>query len=66
MNTGTIAELDELERVVRPELIGLGRYLGLGPKRILEIATISRSRLRFSFVRLPLPVVYRRLKGSDP
>jgi DNA polymerase (family 10) len=31
VNTGTIAELDELERVVRPDLIGLARYLGLGP-----------------------------------
>ena len=39
VETGTIAELDELERHVRPELIGLGRYLGLGPKRMLEIAS---------------------------
>jgi len=38
VQTGTIAELDELERTVRPELIGLGRYLGLAPKRMLEIA----------------------------
>ena len=38
VETGTIAELDELERDVRPELVGLGRYLGVAPKRMLEIA----------------------------
>ena len=38
VETGTIAELDELEREVRPELVGLGRLIGLGPKRMLEIA----------------------------
>jgi len=38
IETGRIAELDELEREVRPELVGLGRYLGVAPKRMLEIA----------------------------
>src|SRR5919109_5540896 len=37
VETGRIAELDELEREVRPELVGLGRYLGIGPKRMVEI-----------------------------
>ena len=36
--TGTIAELDELQRDVRPELVGLGRMLGVAPKRMLVIA----------------------------
>ena len=36
--TGTIAELDELRREVRPELVGLGRLLGLSPRRTVEIA----------------------------
>jgi DNA polymerase (family 10) len=36
--TGTIAELDELRREVRPELVGLGRLLGLSPTRTVEIA----------------------------
>jgi DNA polymerase (family 10) len=36
--TGTIAELDELERDVAPDLVGLGRYLGIGAKRAVEIA----------------------------
>jgi DNA polymerase (family 10) len=36
--TGKLAELDELERTVRPELVALGRYLGVGAKRMLEIS----------------------------
>jgi DNA polymerase (family X) len=35
--TGRIAELDELRRDVQPELIGLGRFLGVAPKRMVEI-----------------------------
>src|SRR5437773_11871708 len=37
VETGRIAELDELQREVQPELVGLGRYLGVGPKRMVEI-----------------------------
>jgi len=37
VETGTIAELDKLEREVDPELVGLGRFLGLSPKRAVEI-----------------------------
>src|ERR1043166_101308 len=37
VETGRIAELDELEREVQPELVGLGRFLGFGPKRMVEI-----------------------------
>jgi DNA polymerase (family 10) len=38
VETGAIAELAELEREVAPDLVGLGRYLGLGAKRSVEIA----------------------------
>ena len=38
VETGRIAELDDLEREVAPELVGLGRMLGFGPKRATEIA----------------------------
>jgi DNA polymerase (family 10) len=38
VETGDIAELAELERELAPGLIGLGRYLGLGAKRSVEIA----------------------------
>ena len=37
VRTGRIAELDELERDVQPELVGLGRFLGITPKRMVEI-----------------------------
>lgn len=37
VETGRIAELDELEQEVRPELLGLARFLGVGPKRMVEI-----------------------------
>jgi DNA polymerase (family X) len=38
VETGEIAELAELERELSPELIGLGRYLGLTAQRSIEIA----------------------------
>ena len=38
VETGEIAELVELERELSPGLVGLGRYLGLGAKRSIEIA----------------------------
>ena len=37
VETGRIAELDELQSEVQPELIGLGRFLGVGPKRMVDI-----------------------------
>ncbi|TMJ96749.1 MAG: hypothetical protein E6G67_04390 [Actinobacteria bacterium] len=38
VETGRLAELEELERTVSPELVGFGRFLGLGSRRALEIA----------------------------
>jgi DNA polymerase (family X) len=38
VETGRIAELEELERAVAPEIVGLGRLLGLSGKRSVEIA----------------------------
>jgi DNA polymerase (family 10) len=38
VETGEIAELAELEREVAPDLVGLGRYLGLSAKRSVELA----------------------------
>jgi DNA polymerase (family X) len=38
VETGTIADLAELERELAPDLVGLGRYLGLGAKRSIELA----------------------------
>jgi DNA polymerase (family 10) len=38
VETGAIAELEELERELAPDLVGLGRYLGLSAKRSVQIA----------------------------
>jgi DNA polymerase (family X) len=37
VETGRIAELDTLEREVSPALVGLGRLIGVGPERMVEI-----------------------------
>ncbi len=38
VETGEIAELAELERELSPEMVGLGRYLGLTAQRSIELA----------------------------
>jgi DNA polymerase (family X) len=38
LETGEIAELAELERELSPDLVGLGRYLGLTASRAIELA----------------------------
>lgn len=38
VETGEIAELAELERELAPDMVGLGRYLGLGARRSIELA----------------------------
>ena len=38
VETGALAELEELERELAPDLVGLGRYLGLSAKRSVELA----------------------------
>jgi DNA polymerase (family 10) len=38
VETGEIAELTELERELAPDLVGLGRYLGLSARRSVELA----------------------------
>ena len=38
VETGQIAELAELERDLVPDLVGLGRYLGLSAQRVIDIA----------------------------
>jgi DNA polymerase (family 10) len=39
VETGEIAELAELERELTPELVGLGRFLGLSARRSMQIAS---------------------------
>jgi DNA polymerase (family X) len=37
VETGEIARAKELEGEIAPELVGLGRFLGIGPKRAVEL-----------------------------
>jgi DNA polymerase (family 10) len=63
VETGTIAELDELEREVRPDLIGLGRFLGIGATRMLEIARTLDVSTAAEFREAALAGRLRRVKG---
>src|SRR4051812_19389255 len=38
VETGSIAQLEELERELAPDLVGLGRYLGLSARKAVELA----------------------------
>ncbi len=49
VETGDLAELRELEDRLSPELIGLGRMIGVGPKRMLEIAEALGARTADEF-----------------
>ena len=42
--TGEIAHSKELEGEVEPELVGLGRFLGLSPKRAVEVGRALNAR----------------------
>jgi DNA polymerase (family 10) len=44
VETGEIHELEELEREVSPELAGLGRFLGVSVKRMLELGRVLEIR----------------------
>ena len=37
VETGAISDLEELERETSPELVGLGRLMGLGPQRMVAL-----------------------------
>jgi DNA polymerase (family 10) len=66
VETGTIAELDELERVVRPELVGFGRLLGIAPKRMVEIAAELGLETPDDFRRAARGGSLRQVRGIGP
>jgi len=37
LSTGRLLELEELEREVEPQLVALGRLVGLGPQRMVAL-----------------------------
>ena len=46
VETGGIAELAELEEELAPDLVGLGRYLGLSARKSVQIAARPRRQHR--------------------
>jgi DNA polymerase (family 10) len=66
VETGTISELDELESEVQPQLVGLGRLVGLGPKRTVEIATALGIRTPDEFSEAARTGRLREAKGVGP
>jgi DNA polymerase (family 10) len=66
VDTGEIAELAELERDLAPDLVGLGRYLGLGAKRSLEIARFLGVRTADEFREAAAGGRLRSVPGVGP
>jgi len=66
VETGTIAELDELKRVVKPELAGFGRLLGIAPKRMVEIAARLDLETPDDFRRAARGGALRQVRGIGP
>ena len=64
--TGGIAELAELERELSPGLVGLGRYLGLGAKRSVEIARVLGVRTPEEFRAAAAAGRLRAVPGIGP
>jgi DNA polymerase (family 10) len=66
VETGEIAELAELERELAPELIGLGRYLGLTAKRSIELARALDVRTADEFREAAAAGKLRGVPGVGP
>lgn len=66
VETGRIAELDELEQAVQPELVGLGRFLGVSPKRMVEIGTALGVRTADEFREAALAGRLQTVPGIGP
>jgi DNA polymerase (family 10) len=66
VDTGSIAELAELERELSPELVGLGRYLGLSARRSIEIARALDIRTADEFRRAAADGRLRSVPGVGP
>ncbi len=64
--TGQIAELAELERELVPELVGLGRYLGLSSRRVLDIARALNIRTADEFREAVAKERLRDVPGIGP
>src|SRR5207237_3703433 len=66
VETGAIAELAELERELAPDLVGLGRYLGLSAKRSVELARALGVRTADEFREAAAAGRLRSVPGIGP
>jgi len=66
VETGDIAELQELSTSVKPELVALGRLLGVSTRRMLEIGEVLDVDRRTSSEPSPRPVCCPASPGSAP
>ncbi len=66
VETGEIAELSELERELAPDLVGLGRYLGLGARRSIELARSLGVRTADEFRAAAASGQLRNVPGIGP
>ena len=66
VETGSIVELDQLEREVQPQLVGFGRLLGISPQRMLEIGRALDVRTPDEFRAVALAGRLRSVPGIGP
>jgi DNA polymerase (family X) len=66
VETGAIAELEELERELDPELVGLGRMLGLSARRAVEIGRALGIRTAADFRQAAAEGRLRGVPGIGP
>ncbi|HSO98913.1 MAG TPA: PHP domain-containing protein [Solirubrobacteraceae bacterium] len=66
LETGEIAELAELERELSPDLVGLGRYLGLTANRAVELARSLEVRTAEQFREAAAAGRLREVPGIGP
>ena len=66
VETGELAELRELEETLLPELVGLGHLLGVGPKRMRELAQALDVRTAEEFRAAVLEGRLASVRGVGP
>jgi DNA polymerase (family 10) len=66
VETGRLAELDELEADVQPELVGLGRLVGLAPNRMVELGRALGVRTAAELREAALAGRLREVRGIGP
>jgi DNA polymerase (family 10) len=66
VETGELEELEELRETLMPELVGLGHLLGVGPKRMRELAAALGVRTTDEFRAAVLEGRLRSVPGVGP